>query len=71
MIVTATEAKNNFGKYIELALNQEIVITRNGSPIARLLGINETVSFLSDRLVGLVPRDVDENDAKSERLERQ
>ena len=71
MVVTATEVKNNFGKYIELALNQEIVITKNGSPIARLLGMNEMVSFLSDRLVGLVPPDVDENDAKSERLASQ
>jgi len=62
--------QNNFGKYLELAAEQEIIITKNGRPIARLLGMKETVSFLSDSLVGLVPRDVDEKAAKFERLER-
>ena len=71
MIVSSTEVQNNFGKYVELALGQEIVITKNGSPVARLLGMNETVSFLSDRLVGLVPCDVDEDEEKTERLMRQ
>jgi len=71
MIVTSTDVQNNFGKYLELALGQEIVITKNGMPIARLLGMKETVSFLSDRLVGIVPQDIDENDAKSERLAKQ
>jgi prevent-host-death family protein len=70
MIVPSTEVQNNFGKYIELALEQEIVITKNGTPIARLLGMNEAISFLSDRLVGLVPHDVDLDDAKIERLAR-
>ena len=71
MIVNATDIQNNFGKYLELALEQEIVITKKGIPIARLLGVNKTVSFLSDRLVGLVPSDINENAAKAERLERQ
>lgn len=65
MIVSSTEVQNNFGKYIDLASRQEIVITKNGLPIARLLGMDETVSFLSDRLVGLVPCDVNEEEAKT------
>jgi prevent-host-death family protein len=71
VIVNSTDIQNNFGKYLELASGQEIVITKKGIPIARLLGMNETVSFLSDRLVGLVPPGADENGAKAERLERQ
>ena len=71
MIVSSTDMQNNFGKYLELASEQEIVITKNGLPVARLLGMKGTVSFLSDRLVGLVPRDIDEDSAKSERLKRQ
>jgi prevent-host-death family protein len=63
--------QNNFGKYLELASTKEIVITKNGLPVARLLGMQETVSFLSDRLVGLVPRDMEENEAKSARLSKQ
>jgi prevent-host-death family protein len=71
MFVNSTEIQNNFGKYLELASNQEIVITRNGLPIARLIGVKNTISFLSDRLVGLVPSDVDEKSARDERLARQ
>ncbi len=71
MFVNSTEIQNNFGKYLELASNQEIVITRNGLPIARLIGVKNTISFLSDRLVGLVPSDVDEKSARDGRLARQ
>lgn len=68
MIVTATDIKNNFGKYLDLASGQDIIITRNGNAIARLVGIKETASFLSDRLVGIVPKDIDEKAVKDERL---
>ena len=71
MLVSSTEIQNNFGKYLEAAAGQEIVITKNGLPVARLLGMKETVSFLTDRLVGLMPSDVDEDAIKRERLERQ
>jgi len=71
MIVNSTEVQNNFGKYLEIASGQEIVITRNGVPVARLLGMQDTISFLADQLVGILPNDVDENETKIERLTRQ
>jgi len=71
MIINSSDFQNNVGKYLDLAEGQEIVITRNGSPVARLVGMNKTISFLSDRLVGLIPPDVDENAEKEERLARQ
>ena len=71
MHVNSTEIQNNFGKYLDLAADQEIVITKNGLPVARLLGMKEPVSFLTDRLAGLIPADVDEAAIKLERLERQ
>lgn len=71
MIINSSDFQNNVGKYLELAEGQEIVITRNGSPVARLLGMNRAVSFLSDRLVGIIPRDVDEDADRSGRLARQ
>ena len=70
MIVSSTEVQNNFGKYLDMANDGEVIITKNGLPVARLLGANETASFLSDRLVGIVPEDVTLEDAKSERLAR-
>ena len=36
MIVTATEFKTNLGKYLEMAMKQDIFITKNGKNIARL-----------------------------------
>jgi len=71
VIINSSDFQNNVGKYLDLAEGQEIVITRNGSPVARLVGMNKTISFLSDRLVGLIPPDVDENAEKEERLARQ
>ena len=71
MIVKSTEIQNNFGKYLELASGQEIVITKNGLPVARLMGMRNTLSFLSDRLLGVLPPDVNEDEDKSERLARQ
>lgn len=40
MIVTSTEVQNNFGKYLMLAAQEEIIITRNGTEIARLTAVN-------------------------------
>ena len=71
MIVKSTDIQNNFGKYLEIASEREVVITKNGLPVARLLGMKDTISFLSDRLVGVIPTNVNENEAKSERLARQ
>ncbi len=71
MIVKSTEIQNNFGKYLDLASEQEIVITRNGLPVARLVGMNGSISFLTDRLVGLIPVDADDKTAREERLSRQ
>ncbi|GHU61808.1 hypothetical protein AGMMS49983_02180 [Clostridia bacterium] len=38
MEITATQFKTNLGKYLEEAGDEEIVITKNGKAIARLLG---------------------------------
>ena len=71
LIVRSTEIQNNFGKYLDIASEQEVIITKNGIPVARLLGMEAIFSFLSDYLVGIVPNDVDEEDAKSERIAKQ
>ena len=36
MLITATEFKNNFGKYLLLAAKEDIFITKNGKTIAKL-----------------------------------
>ncbi|HAM81101.1 type II toxin-antitoxin system prevent-host-death family antitoxin [Ornithinibacillus bavariensis] len=42
MIVNSTELQNNFGKYLMLAAHEEIIITRNGTEIAKLTAVKET-----------------------------
>ncbi len=34
--ITATELKSNLGKYIELSQKEDIYITKNGKPYAKL-----------------------------------
>ena len=36
MTITATELKNNLGKYLILAATEDIFITKNGKTIAKL-----------------------------------
>ena len=36
MAITATELKNNLGKYLILAATEDIFITKNGKTIAKL-----------------------------------
>ncbi len=37
MVVTATEFKANFGKYLELITKEDILITRNGKTVAKVV----------------------------------
>ncbi len=36
MIVKVTEIKNSFGKYLKLLDEEDIVIVKNGTPVARM-----------------------------------
>lgn len=36
MIIKATEIKNNFGKYIKLLDKEDIIVTKNGTPVAKI-----------------------------------
>ena len=71
MIVNSTDLQNNFGKYLNLASGQEIIITKNGTAVAKLIGIKTKEKSLASRLLGLVPVEVDEDAIKGERLARQ
>ena len=70
MIVTATEFKTNFGKYLDLVSKEDIFITRNGKTIAKV--INPQVSAV-DSLRGMlkeVPADIDLDSLREERLSK-
>ena len=73
MIVTATEFKTNLGKYLEMAMKQDIFITKNGKSIARLTSPTVNKLAVLDSLVGIVSEDsaMDEEAIRKERLDRQ
>jgi prevent-host-death family protein len=43
MYITATELKSNLGKYLELVMQEAILITKNGKTIAKLVTPNDGV----------------------------
>ena len=70
MIVTATEFKTNFGKYLDMVTKEDIFITRNGKNIAKV--VNPQVSAV-DSLRGMlknVPSDLDLDSLREERLSK-
>jgi prevent-host-death family protein len=66
---TATEMKNNFGRYLNLVMSgQEIIVTKNGREVGRFIPKDAAVSYLTDSLTGILKGDNDLDKAKSERL---
>lgn len=70
MIITATEFKSNLGKYLDIAMKQDIYITKNGKNIARLTSPNVNKLEVLDKLVGIIPDDsrTDNESIRQERL---
>ena len=46
MIINSTEVQNNFGKYLQLVDSEDIVITRNGKKVARLVKFREDDDYV-------------------------
>lgn len=71
MIVTATEFKTNFGKYLDMLHSEDIFITRNGKTIAKMVNPNvSAVDSISGLLAGKLPDDFNSKILREERLEK-
>lgn len=71
MIVTATEFKVNFGKYLGLLATEDIFITKNGKTIAKVSNPNvSAVDSLSGLLAGKLPAGFDARTLREERLQK-
>ena len=69
MVVTATEFKVNFGKYLSLLATEEIFITKNGKKVAKVSNPNvSAVDAISGLLEGKLPEGVDARMLREERL---
>lgn len=68
MSITATELKQNLGKYLLLSAQEDIYITKNGRTIAKLTNPNQNRVDTAKSLFGILPQDADIEEARGERL---
>lgn len=70
MSITATELKNNLGKYLLLSETEDIFITKNGKVVAKLTNPHQHRVEAAKSLFGILPADADEEETRAERLGR-
>lgn len=69
MSITATELKQNLGKYLLLSASEDIFITKNGKVVAKLTNSNQNRVETARSLFGILPENASLEDAKAERLD--
>ena len=66
---TSTEMQNNFGKYLRIVMDGgEVIVTRNGKEVGRLISRQTAVSYLTDSLTGILKEKTDMDQVRAERL---
>ena len=68
MSITATELKQNLGKYLMLAATEDVFITRNGKIVAKLSNPYQDRVDMAKSLFGIIPSDITVEEARDERL---
>ena len=68
MSITATELKNNLGKYLMLAATEDTFITKNGKVVAKLSNPHQDRVDMAKSLFGILPADITLEEAKTERF---
>lgn len=69
MLITATELKQNLGRYLMLAATEDIYITKNGKVVAKLSNPNQDRVNMAKSLFGVLPQDITLEEAKNERVD--
>ena len=69
MSITATELKQNLGKYLLLSASEDIFITKNGKVVAKLTNPYQDRVDIAKSLFGILPENASLEDAKAERLD--
>ena len=68
MSISATELKNNLGKYLIISATEDVFITKNGKVIAKLTNPYQDRVETAKSLFGILPKDADIEVSKRERL---
>jgi prevent-host-death family protein len=72
MLVTATDFKENLGKYLNTVTKDDVYITKNGKIVARLSKTTQDKQAILDSLLGIAEENpVSLEEAKAARLARQ
>lgn len=71
MSITATELKQNLGKYLLLSAKEDIYITKNGKVVAKLTNPNQNRVNTAKSLFGILPKEASLEEAREERLDIQ
>lgn len=69
MSITATELKQNLGRYLLLAATEDVFITKNGKVVAKLSNPNQDRVNMAKSLFGVLPQDITLEEAKKERID--
>ena len=70
MSITATELKQNLSKYLLMAEQEDVFITRNGKVVAKLTNPYQDRVDMAKSLFGILPQNMTIDEAHRERLER-
>ena len=70
MSITATELKQNLGKYLMLAATEDVFITRNGKIVAKLSNPYQDRVDVAKSLFGIIQSDITVEEARDERLNK-
>jgi prevent-host-death family protein len=77
MQIALTDLKVNVGKYVDLAEVEDIIITKYGKPIAKIVRVDSVPWYMRkvpkqvtdiEQLFGTLPSDIDLDDVKTTRL---
>ena len=69
MSITATELKQNLGRYLLMAATEDVFITKNGKVVAKLSNPNQDRVNMAESLFGVLPQDITLEEAKNERID--
>ena len=79
MQISLSDLKVNVGKYVDLAVAEDVIITKYGKPAAKIVRFDKEPWYLKkipekvtdvEQLFGTLPNDIDLDDVKKERLTR-
>ena len=68
MYITATDLKNNLGKYLMLAASEDIFIPRNGKVVAKLSSPHQDRVDIAKSLFGILSNESTLEQVREDRL---